>query len=100
MALLSSTSPYGQPINVTSEDFTYTTGPYNANNTVFPLVLNTSLPWTSGRFVVLKTTGMGSTYVGCTVSWSGPSSRTILGVSREDVSYGGTSFDCLVVTIA
>ena len=99
MALLSSTSPYGQPVNVTSGDFTYTTGPYNANSTVFPIVLNTSLAWTSGRFVVMKTTGI-TNYAGCTVAWSGASSLTILGVSRENVSYGGTSFDCIVVAIA
>ena len=98
MAVLSSTSPYGQPSNVSSGDFTYTTGPYNANNAVFPLVLNTSLAWTAGRFVVLKSTGI-TNYVGCAVSWSGTSSLTILGVSRENVSYGGTTFDCLVVTI-
>ena len=55
---------------------------------------------TAGRWVivrVLKSAGSITPWAGATVT--PPSGLTVYSISREDVSYSGTAYDCIVVTL-
>lgn len=87
------------PGNVSSGDYTITvTGTYACGNTVQPFAIDPSLGIGTGRFVLLRSLGGISLWVGATVDLTG-TGRTLLGVSRETVNYSGTNYDCVVVTL-
>lgn len=85
------------PDNVTSGDWTITvSGTYACGNAVQPFDLS-SATMGSGRWVLVKATTITG-YVGATVT--PPSSRTVVGVSQEAVNFSGTTWQCIVVTLA
>lgn len=86
------------PDNVSSGDYTITvSGTYDCGSTVQPFVLDSSLGIGTGRFVLVKANSITG-WVGATVDATG-TGRTVLGVSRENVSYPAGIFDCVVVTL-
>ena len=86
------------PDNVSSGDWTITVnGTYNCGNTVQPFDLSAATMG-SGRWVLVKATTI-SQYVGATIT-NAPSSRTVVGVSQEAVNFSGTTWQCVVVTLA
>ncbi len=85
------------PDNVTSGDWTITVnGTYACGNTVQPFDLS-SAGMGSGRWVLVKANSITG-YVGSTVT--PPSGRTVVGVSQEAVNFSGTTWQCVVVTLA
>jgi hypothetical protein len=79
--------------------WTVKNGDYACGNAVQPFDLS-SAGMTAGRWVilrVLKSTGSITGYVGATVT--PPSGLTVYSISREDVSYSGIAYDCIVVTL-
>ena len=85
------------PDNVTSGDWTITvSGTYACGSAtqVFDLSAATM---SSGRWVLVKATTITG-YVGSTVT--PPSGRTVVGVSQEAVNFSGTTWQCVVVTLA
>lgn len=109
MAVLSGTvSGNSVPANVGTGDFTYTvtTAPgWVCGNAVQPFVLDDALltttpPITAGRWVLvraLSSAGGIVQYAGATVT--PPTGLTVVGISRENVNYSGTTYDCIVVTL-
>jgi hypothetical protein len=90
------------PDNIVSGDFTITVdnGNYPCGNTVQPIVLDDSLGMTAGRWVVirvLRSAGQITEWAGANVT--PPTYLTVAGVSRENVNYGGVTYDCVVVTL-
>ena len=91
-----STQGNSQPDNVTSGDWTITvTGTYACGSTVQPFDL-TSAGMTAGRYVLVRASSITG-YVGATVT--PPSSLSAYSISRENVNYLGTTYDCIVVTL-
>lgn len=85
------------PDNVASGDWTITvTGTYACGNTVQPFDLS-SATMSSGRWVLVKADSI-TDWAGATVT--PPSGRTYVGVSNEAVNFGGTTYQCVVVTLA
>lgn len=85
------------PDNVSSGDWTITvTGTYACGGTVQPFDLSTATMG-SGRWVLVKANSITG-YVGATVT--PPSGRTVVGVSQEAVNFSGTTWQCVVVTLA
>ena len=87
--------------NVSSGDWTVTVsnGNYVAGPAVQQFDLSASTI-TAGRWVlvrVLKSAGSITPWAGATVI--PPSGRTVYSISREDVSYSGAAYDCVVVTL-
>lgn len=85
------------PDNVSSGDWTITvTGTYACGlaTQVFDL---SSATMGSGRWVLVKANAI-TDYVGSTVT--PPSGRTVVGVSQEAVNFSGTTWQCVVVTLA
>ena len=85
------------PDNVSSGDWTITvTGTYACGSAtqVFDL---SSATMGSGRWVLVKANAI-SQYAGSTVT--PPSGRTVVGVSQEAVNFSGTTWQCVVVTLA
>jgi hypothetical protein len=87
------------PPTNTDWQITVNAGNYACNSTtqIFDLF---AASMTAGRYAivrVLKSAGSITNYVGATVT--PPSGRTVYSVSREDVSYSGTAYDCIVVTL-
>lgn len=88
------------PDNVTSGEWTISAtdaAGYECGSTVQPIDL-TSAGMISGRWVVIRAQYGLKNYVGATVT--PPTGRTLIGVSREDVNFSGTTWDCIVVTLA
>jgi len=86
------------PDNVSSGDWTITvTGTYACGNEVQFFDLS-SAGMGSGRWVLVKATTI-SQYVGSTITFA-PSGRTVVGVSQETVNFSGTTWQCVVVTLA
>ena len=104
MALLSTSGGNSAPANVGTGNFIYTvTGTHACGGTVQPFVLDAAMltvspPISAGRWVLLKA-GSISGYAGSTVD-SSATGLTVRGVSQENVNFGGTSFPCIVVTLA
>ena len=91
-----STQGNSQPDNVTSGDWTITvTGTYACGSTVQPFDLS-SATMTAGRYVLVRASSITG-YVGATVT--PPSGLSVYGISRENVNYAGTTYDCVVVTL-
>ena len=91
-----STQGNSQPDNVTSGDWTITvTGTYTCGSAVQPFDL-TSAGMTAGRYVLVRASSITG-YVGATVT--PPSGLSVYGISRENVNYAGTTYDCVVVTL-
>ena len=85
------------PDNVSSGDWTVTvSGTYACGSTVQPFDLS-SATMSSGRWVLVKANAITG-YVGATVT--PPSGRTVVGVSQEAVNFSGTTWQCVVVTLA
>ena len=87
------------PPTNTDWQITVDSGNYACGSTVQPFDLS-SASLTAGRHAivrVLKSAGSITGYVGATVP--PPSGRTVYSISREDVSYSGTAYDCIVVTL-
>lgn len=85
------------PDNVSTGDWTITvSGTYACGNTVQPFDLS-SATMSSGRWVLVKANSITG-YVGATVT--PPSGRTVVGVSQEAVNFSGTTWQCVVVTLA
>ena len=85
------------PDNVSSGDWTITvTGTYACGNTVQPFDLS-SASMGSGRWVLVKANAITG-WAGATVT--PPSGRTYIGVSQEAVNFSGTTWQCVVVTLA
>ena len=85
------------PDNVSSGDWTITVnGTYACGNTVQPFDLSAATMG-SGRWVLVKANSITG-YVGATVT--PPSGRTVVGVSQEAVNFSGTTWQCVVVTLA
>ena len=85
------------PDNIPSGDWTITvTGTYACGSAtqVFDL---SSATMGSGRWVLVKANAI-SQYAGSTVT--PPSGRTVVGVSQEAVNFSGTTWQCVVVTLA
>ena len=95
--LTSEQSNTGQPDNVTSGDWTITVnGTYACGNTVQPFDLS-SATMGIGRWVIVKANAV-SGWAGATVT--PPTSRTVVAVSQEAVNFSGTTWQCVVVTLA
>lgn len=85
-----------EPDNITSGDWTITVnGTYACGSTVQPFDLS-SAGMSAGRWVLVRANSITG-YVGATVT--PPSGLSVLGVSRENVNYAGTTYDCVVVTL-
>lgn len=85
------------PDNVTSGDWTITVnGTYACGSAVQPFDLSAAT-MSSGRWVLVKANSITG-YVGSTVT--PPSGRTVVGVSQEAVNFSGTTWQCVVVTLA
>ena len=98
MAVLSgSVSGNRAPDNVVSGDYTVTTTTYACGNSVQPIPLDNTLGMTAGRWVVVRASVAITGYVGANVT--PPSGLSVYGVSREPVSFSGTTYDCVVVTL-
>jgi hypothetical protein len=83
----------------TDWQITVSNGDYACGSTLQTFDLSASTV-TAGRWAivrVLKSAGSITGYVGATVAT--PSGRTVYSISREDVSYSGTAYDCIVVTL-
>ena len=86
------------PDNVSSGDWTITVnGTYACGNAVQPFDLSAATMG-SGRWVLVKATTI-SQYVGANIT-NAPSGRTVVGVSQEAVNFSGTTWQCVVVTLA
>ena len=98
MAILSGTvSGSSTPDNVASGDYTYTVvGTHACGNAVQPFVLADSLGMTKGRYVLLRANSITG-YVGSTVT--PPTGLAVYSVSKEPVTYGATTYQCIVVTM-
>jgi hypothetical protein len=101
MAVLSGTvSGNSTPANVTSGDFIWTdTGTYACGNTAQPIVYDDSLlslGLGTGRWVAIKADSI-TQWAGANVS--APTGYDVYSVSREYVSFAGTTKDCIVVTL-
>lgn len=84
------------PDNVSSGDWTITVaGTYACGSTVQPFDLS-SATMGAGRWVLVRASSITG-YAGATVT--PPSGRTVYGISRENVNYAGTTYDCIVVTL-
>ncbi len=90
------------PKNVQSGNFTWTVnnGNYPCGGTPQPIVLDDSLGLTEGRWVVIRVLASAGSITG----WAGavvtpPTGLSVLSVSRENVDYGGVTYDCVVVTL-
>jgi hypothetical protein len=99
MAILSGTvSGNRTPDNVSSGDYTYTVvGTHVCGSAVQPFVLSDTLGMTAGRYVLLRATVDITGYVGATVT--PPTGLTVYSVSKEPVTYGSTTYQCIVVTL-
>ena len=87
-----------QPANVSSGDYTYTVlGTHNCGEAVQLFVLDDSLGMTAGRYVLLRALVAITGYVGATVT--PPTGLSVYSVSQEAVNYGGTNYQCIVVTL-
>lgn len=85
-----------QPDNVISGDWTITVvGTYACGLAVQPFDL-TSAAMTAGRYVLVRASSITG-YVGATVT--PPSGLAVYSISRENVNYAGTTYDCVVVTL-
>jgi len=99
MSVLSGSSQTNQAPTNTDWQITVNAGNYPCGSTVQRFDLS-SAGMTAGRWAiirVLKSAGSITGYVGATVI--PPSGRTVYSISREDVSYSGTAYDCIVVTL-
>lgn len=86
------------PDNVSSGDWTVTvTGTYACGNAVQNFDLS-SATMGSGRWALIKANSITG-YVGATITFA-PSGRTVVGVSQEAVNFSGTTYQCVVVTLA
>jgi hypothetical protein len=99
MAILSGTvSGNSTPDNVGSGDYTYTVvGTHVCGGAVQPFVLSDTLGMTAGRYVLLRATVGITGYVGSNVT--PPTGLTVYSVSKEPVTYGATTYQCIVVTL-
>jgi len=85
------------PDNISSGDWTITvTGTYACGSATQAFDLS-SATMGSGRWVLVKANAI-SQYAGSTVT--PPSGRTVVGVSQEAVNFSGTTWQCVVVTLA
>lgn len=86
------------PDNVSTGDWTITvTGTYACGNTPQNYDLSAATMG-SGRWVIVKA-NLVTGWAGATIT-NAPSGRTVVGVSRENVNFAGTTKDCIVVTLA
>lgn len=84
------------PSNISSGDWTITvSGTYDCGSTVQPFDLS-SATMGSGRWVLVKANSIQGWARATVIP---PSGRTFVGVSRENVNYSGTNYDCVVVTL-
>ena len=98
MSVVSGTiSGNAAPDNVTSGDYTVTVPTYACGGAVQPIPLDNTLGMTAGRWVVVRASVGITGYVGASVT--PPSGLSVYGVSREPVSFSGTTYDCIVVTL-
>ena len=97
MSVLSGSSQTNRaPDNVTSGDWTITVdGTYACGSAVQPFDLS-SATMTAGRYVLVRASSI-TDYVGATVT--PPSGLSAYSISRENVNYLGTTYDCIVVTL-
>lgn len=88
------------PDNVTSGNFIWTVdGTHACGGTAQPIVYDDSLlalGLDSGRWVAIKADSI-TDYAGASVT--PPTGYAVYGVSRENVSFAGTTKDCIVVTL-
>jgi hypothetical protein len=100
MALLSSGGQANRPPNnVASGYFMWDMPVFACGNTTQPLVYDDSLVAEglgAGRWVAVKA-GSITDYAGMNVT--PPVGFDVYSVSRENVNFGGTTFDCVVVTL-
>lgn len=85
------------PDNVTSGDWTVTVSGTFACGSTTQLFDLSNATMGSGRWVLVKANAITG-YVGSTVT--PPSGRTVVGVSQEAVNFSGTTWQCIVVTLA
>jgi hypothetical protein len=100
MSVLSGSSQTNQAPTNTDWQITVSNSDYACGSTVqmFDLSISTV---TAGRWAivrVLKSAGSITGYVGATVDTTG-TGLTVYSISREDVSYSGIAYDCIVVTL-
>lgn len=103
MALLSQQGSVGAPSNITSGDFMWTVagaGVFACGGTPAPIVYDDSLVAQGlgeGRWVAVKANSITG-YAGADVT--APTGFKAVAVSQENVNFAGTSFPCVVVTLA
>ena len=87
------------PDNVSSGDWTITVnGTYACGSAVQNFDLSAATMG-SGRWVLVRAQVGITGYVGATIT-NAPSGRTVVGVSQEAVNFSGTTWQCVVVTLA
>ena len=74
-------------------------GIHYCGNAIQPFFLDDTLGMTAGRYVLLRSLGGIDQYAGATVTLSGTWTLSVYSISREKVSYSGTTYDCIVVTL-
>ena len=86
------------PPTNTDWQITVNGGNYDCNSTtqIFDL---SAASMTAGRYAIVRVLRPNSitNYVGATVT--PPSGLTVYSISSENVSYSGTAYDCIVVTL-
>lgn len=103
MALLSQQGSQGAPSNVASGDFMWTVespGVYACAGAPQLIAYDDSLVAQGlgdGRWVAVKATSITG-WAGANVT--APTGFKVLAVSQENVNFAGTSFPCVVVTLA
>jgi hypothetical protein len=100
MSVLSGSSQTNQAPTNTDWQITVNAGNYPCGSTVQRFDLS-GATMTAGRWAivrVLKSAGSITDYVGATVTQA-PAGLSVYSISREDVSYSGTTYDCIVVTL-